>query len=210
MDVVVVVAVVLTTLLVILITFFAYIRNLKRNQGTPQLDVTELEDRVLELVNRFQHISATRIASFETKIKEMTQLIKQANEYYMRLTSVISEAYKIETELLEKTRRQDVEENHRATPEKNRIREQSGVERASVEGQKSIPIEEKTVVHKIESLSLPIIDTPEEIDLKSSSIEHRILNLSSEGYDNEEIAKQLQIGRGEVQLVLELFRRKNA
>jgi len=194
MEMIIVVSVVLITVAVVLVTFFAYLRNMKRQQASPQLDISDLEERVLELVNRFQHISATRINTFELKIKEMNQLIQQANEYYMRLTSVISEAYKVESELLERSRKKDMEnlfEKHKKQKEET----ENVVEYAGP------PVLEKKE---------PFSPVPREtVDLQTSSIEHQILNLSSEGQSAEDIAETLQIGRGEVQLVLELFRRKN-
>jgi hypothetical protein len=194
METVVVISVVLITLIIVLVTFFAYLKSIKRHQSSPQLDISDLEERVLELVNRFQHISATRINTFESKIKEMNQLIQQANEYYLRLTSVISEAYKVESEIIERARKKELESLFDSSVEKR-------------EGS------QKVVEYAVSS----VLKTPEkkesqieqEIDLKSSSIEHKILNMASEGQNAEEIAKELQIGRGEVQLVLELFRRKN-
>ncbi|HOZ10975.1 MAG: hypothetical protein KBC39_07550 [Thermotogae bacterium] len=194
MEMIIVVSVVLITVAVVLVTFFAYLRNMKRQQAFPQLDISDLEERVLELVNRFQHISATRINTFELKIKEMNQLIQQANEYYMRLTSVISEAYKVESELLERSRKKDME-NLFEKPQKQKEETENVVEYAGP------PVLEKKE---------PFSPVPREtVDLQTSSIEHQILNLSSEGQSAEDIAETLQIGRGEVQLVLELFRRKN-
>ena len=89
MEMIIVVSVVLLTVTVVLVMVFAYLRHMKTQQASPHLDISDLEERVLELVNRFQHISATRINTFEQKIKEMSVLIQHANESYMKLTSVI-------------------------------------------------------------------------------------------------------------------------
>jgi len=194
MEIVIVVSVVLITVAVLLVTFLAYLRSMKQQQASPHLDISDLEERVLELVNRFQHISATRINTLELKIKEMNQLIQQANEYYMRLTSVISEAYKVETVLLERSRKKDLEHLfEKPKPQKE--------ETENVVEYVSSPAAVKQEPFR------PV--PPEKLDLQSSSIEHQILNLSSEGQSAEDIAETLQIGRGEVRLVLELFRRKN-
>ncbi len=194
MEIVIVVSVVLITVAVLLVTFLAYLRSMKQQQASPHLDISDLEERVLELVNRFQHISATRINTLELKIKEMNQLIQQANEYYMRLTSVISEAYKVETVLLERSRKKDLEHLfEKPKPQKE-------------ETENVVEYVGSPTAGKQEPFR-PV--PPEKLDLQSSSIEHQILNLSSEGQSAEDIAETLQIGRGEVRLVLELFRRKN-
>jgi len=193
MEMIIVVSVVLLTVTVVLVMVFAYLRHMKTQQASPHLDISDLEERVLELVNRFQHISATRINTFEQKIKEMSVLIQHANESYMKLTSVISEAYKAESELLERSRKKEMETLF------GKLRSEK------VESENVVEYIGSTVSEKREPFS-PV--PPDAVDLRTSSIEHQILNLSSEGQSAEDIADSLQIGRGEVQLVLELFRRK--
>jgi len=173
---------------IILLGFF-FLRNSKKSSIKSKSDTQEFEDQVLELVSKFQHISATRLNALEIKVKEVQDILKESNEIYLKLTSVIAEA---------------------------------GRERIEIEklinflDKKEIPIPLKKVEHEIKEnekieYKKDIEKIPEEesdLDLTKSSLEHQILNLSSEGMSTDDIARKLGVGRGEVQLVQELFRRK--
>jgi len=229
----------ITTILVILVFSFIFLKKSKYKNNSAEIDLSALEDRVMELVSKFQHISATRLSSLENKINEMNKLMRDANETYLKLSSILSDATKIITEL-EKTK---YEMSFIERENKNKVDENSEFKKnqSSGELQKNPTYKKTTVENHVESTdeksvnffsdSVPaktmddIVEvtnpkktvqegqTTEEgvekpFDLKSSSLEHKILYLSSEGLDSSSIAKELGVGKGEVDLVLGLFKRK--
>jgi hypothetical protein len=172
-----------------------------------EIDLSAFEDRVLELISKFQHISATKLTAMENKIEEMNKLLREANEMYFRLSSILSDTTKTLSEIETKTGELQLKTNQTkpVEPEKS---DNKSIKIESEANEKDKIIEEKSNERKEEdhfTFEEEFINPP---DLKNSSLEHKIMNMSSEGMEAEEIAKKLGIGKGEVDLVLGLFKRK--
>lgn len=205
---------------------FIFLRGSKRNLHEPSTDVNEFEERVLDLIGRFQHISANRLSALESRIMEMQKILRESNEVYLQLSSLISESSKFRSELdkqinsiapvphsLTETSK---EEEETIPDDLQRLKEKVSQQFDPMKVQvNEVPQETEIERKKATSPQRQFNSKTEEeaferkMDVFQSSLEHRILNLSSEGLDPEEIAKQLEIGKGEVILVLELFRRKS-
>jgi len=216
MPTMLVLAVIISTIIFIALIAFYFIRQSKGKQNVADIDFAEFEESVIDLVSKFQHISATRLSSLENKLDEMNKLLKESNEIYLKLTSVMSDAAKRKTELEALLNRAD---QSKITGEDTRephveVRKKESDETISEENEPKTdkPIEEKPDIAEKFDPRKNTESREEEVenpfDLKSSSIEHKIMNLSSEGLDSNDIAKELGVGKGEVELVLELFKRK--
>ncbi len=190
MDSILVYTVIGITLGCIILLGVIFLKNSKKAALRSKDGSNEFEDQVLELVSKFQHISATRLNSLEIKMKEVREILKESNEIYLKLTSVMAEAGR-ERMALEKL----LNENSKNEALQYEIKKDKKAEESEIK-----KIEPKKEEENDES--------SEGLDLTKSSLEHQILNLSSEGMETDEIARNLGIGRGEVQLVQELFRRK--
>ena len=172
-----------------------------------EIDLSAFEDRVLELISKFQHISATRLTAMENKIEEMNKVLREANEMYFRLSAILSDTTKTLSEIEGKNGKlqqnaDDQNKRNSIKSSKNEINDQIK------KNEKELIPDEKPKENKDEdhfTFEEEFINPP---DLKNSSLEHKIMNMSSEGMEAMEIAKKLGIGKGEVDLVLGLFKRK--
>src|SRR6056297_942486 len=99
MPTMLVLAVIISTIIFIALIAFYFIKQSKGKQNVADIDFAEFEESVIDLVSKFQHISATRLSSLENKLDEMNKLLKESNEIYLKLTSVMSDAAKRKTEL---------------------------------------------------------------------------------------------------------------
>ncbi len=197
---------------------FLFIRGSKRKTEKLSTDVNEFETRVLDLIGRFQHISANRLQALENRIADFRNVLKESNEIYLSLSSLVSESSKQISELekrIEMMRglEQDIEGKKDPIPndEPNLSEDTEMDSRIGTTKIKKINQEKKeSVMEQSKKEDAGERESPSlaTFDISESSFEHRILNLASEGTEPEEIAKQLKIGKGEVLLVLELFRRK--
>ncbi len=194
------------TLLLIIIFSLIFLKKGKKKNTEMEIDLSAFEDRVLELIGKFQHISATRLTAMENKIEEMNKVLREANEMYFRLSAILSDTTKTLSEIEGKKGELQLKTNQKMLYEPIKMDNKS----TDVESKKneSKIIDDKHSEKKEEdhfTFEEEFINPP---DLKSSSLEHKIMNMSSEGMEAEEIAKKLGIGKGEVELVLGLFKRK--
>ncbi|HPE68029.1 MAG TPA: hypothetical protein PLF96_01765 [Thermotogota bacterium] len=190
------------TLAVLSVGIFIFARQFRKRMENPQIDYEEFEERVLNLVSRFQHISATRLSALEQKIEEISGVLKKANQSYFQLSALLGDIAKARVELeslhdrWEQLSPGSLQGPSQPPAFSREERESSAI---SADAHTPLPLEEGNETEV----------SPPQMDLSQSSIEHKILNLSSEGHSADEIARQLEIGRGEVRLVLELFRKKS-
>ncbi|WP_028843732.1 MULTISPECIES: DUF6115 domain-containing protein [Pseudothermotoga] len=160
--------VVLSTLATVAFAWGVFLSNLGRIPQKSE-EYEKLEDRILQLMGQFRHMSAIRLNMLDKKIEEMRKLIKEANSLYGKLCVQ-------ETKLVDKTCEWDsnVEtELHDKEPES----------------------------HESEHEEAPDSEN-------NTSVERKILLLYQEGKTEQEIARSLGIGVGEVMLILSLFRHR--
>src|SRR6056297_2474873 len=202
-----IITVTLLTLVTIIIFSFIFLKKSKKNNNEMEIDLSAFEDRVLELISKFQHISATRLTAMENKIEEMNKVLREANDMYFRLSALLSDTSKTLTEMEGKKGEFKSKEDHQKSDneEKGLTTKLTNLEEISskVDFLEENPVEIKEEDHF--TFEEEFVNPP---DLKSSSLEHKIMNMSSEGMEAIEIAKKLGIGKGEVDLVLGLFKRK--
>lgn len=135
-----------------------------------QEEYEKFEERILELMGQFRHISSVRLQMLDKKIEELKKLIKEANTLYASLCA----------------------------------QEAKTMEKLSYSNQDDlIYSEEKSEDTQNQTNSE---NTSEKAEENNTSIERKILLLYQEGKSEQEIAKELNIGVGEVMLILSLFR----
>ncbi|MEA1885454.1 MAG: hypothetical protein U9N62_13200 [Thermotogota bacterium] len=195
------------TLVIIVVFSFIFLKRTKKKNTEMEIDLSAFEDRVLELISKFQHISATRLTAMENKIEEMNKVLREANEMYFRLSAILSDTTKALSEIEGKSGK--LQQNSDDQNKKNSIKSSKNeINEQIKEKEEELIPDEKPKESKDEdhfTFEEEFINPP---DLKNSSLEHKIMNLSSEGMEAMEIAKKLGIGKGEVDLVLGLFKRK--
>lgn len=195
----------LLTLVIIIIFSLIFLKKDKKKNNEMEIDLSAFEDRVLELISKFQHISATRLTAMENKIEEMNKILREANEMYFRLSAILSDTTKTLSEI--EGKKSGLYENIEHSQTKSQ-ENKSDIKKVDDVSDKEMNREEIITERQDEdhfTFEEEFINPP---DLKNSSLEHKIMNMSSEGMEAVEIAKKLGIGKGEVDLVLGLFKRK--
>ncbi len=87
------------------------------NRPSPdEKEYEQFENRMLELMGQFRHISATRMQMLDKKIEEMRKLIQQANDLYAALCSqeavVLEKTMVKEDEKISTKEQLQIETNH--------------------------------------------------------------------------------------------------
>ncbi|KAF2958933.1 hypothetical protein AS159_04530 [Thermotoga sp. Ku-13t] len=170
--------VVLSTIVTLAFAWGVFLNQVLRGRTGRDEEYEKLEERILELMGQFRHMSALRLRMLDKKIEEMKVLIKQANSLYSQLcvreAELMNSFSQVETERFESDVKE--EDTQKVTEPENAIE----TENTRIDQQDS--------------------------DL---SIERKILLMYQEGKDEQQIAKELNMGVGEVNLVLSLFRFRN-
>lgn len=164
--------VVLSTMGTVAFAWGVFLSQVLQKRTKLDEEYERFEERILELMGQFRHMSAVRLQMLDRKMEELRKLIKQANSLYGQLCVR-------ETELL----------NFLDKTEQVQYEDVNACEQQ----------EKETVVEEINNNKNGL----EEPDV---SIERKILLMYQEGKDEHEIAKELNMGIGEVRLVLSLFR----
>ena len=186
-----------------------FLKKSKKKNDELEIDLSVFEDRVLELISKFQHISATRLSAMENKIEQMNKVLREANEMYFKLSAILSDTAKVLSDVERKKEekaddKQQLNHLNKDTQSKKNVQDKEEKD----ESPEKKKLKEDSIITKEDdhfTFEEEFINPP---DLKNSSLEHKIMNLSSEGLEGIEIAKKLGIGKGEVDLVLGLFKRK--
>ncbi len=159
---------------------FSWATFLLKHRKIEDEELEELEQRILDLMGRFKHVSNIRLELLDKKVNEIKRVIKEANNVYASLAIKLTDLMKIKEELPLK---EDQESSQTA-------------EKTDEVGSKNITSSE-TVTDESR-----MDEEPQEMNL-----ERKILFLHDEGLSEIEIAKRLGIGVGEVKLMISLFRR---
>ncbi|MEJ5229357.1 MAG: hypothetical protein WHT65_05070 [Pseudothermotoga sp.] len=139
----------------------------------------KFEERIVELMGQFRQISSVRLQMLDKKIEELRKLIKEANSLYASLCMQ-------ETKIAEKITPSDEPQLAETNAEKH--------QEQVIQKKETETIKEEAVNNSGEN--------------HSSSVERKILLMYQEGKSEQEIAKTLGIGVGEVMLILSLFRHR--
>ena len=167
----------MSTILTLAFSWGIFIVELRKREEEPS-PYDELESRILELMGRFKHLSAVRLELLDRKIKEIKDVVREANEVLAELMVKISDIEKLKEEVEKPAREEDV-------------------------------MEESPPVSNTELKEEPKEEKKETVE-EDMEVERKILKLHEKGLSDVEIAKRLNMGIGEVRLILDLFGKKAA
>ena len=165
----------MSTILTLAFSWGIFIVEIRKKEEEPS-PYDELESRILELMGRFKHLSTVRLELLDKKMKEIREVIREANEVLAKLMVKISDVEKLKEDI-----EKPIEEEKQVVKAHTKPTEESD--------EKLLTEEKKAVEEDME-------------------IERKILKLHENGLSDVEIAKKLNIGIGEVRLILNLFGKK--
>ncbi len=177
---------VLATVATVVFSWASYLLSLKEANED---ELEGAEQRILELMGRFKHVSGVRLEMLEKKIEEIKRVVREANDVYASLVTKMTDLLKVKEEMLPAV----AEELKVETAEKGKPKSQEIAEEKAEEKTKTPDVVENVETDDFEDIT--------------TSVEKRILMMHDEGFSDIEIAKKLGIGVGEVRLMISLFRR---
>ncbi len=170
----------MSTILTLAFSWGIFIVELRKREEEPS-PYDELESRILELMGRFKHLSAVRLELLDRKMKEIKDAVREANEVLAELMVKMSDIEKLKEELEESMKEEEKVVEEPSTNSDMELKDKEKVERE----------EEEVIEEDVE-------------------VERKILKLHEKGLSDVEIAKRLNMGIGEVRLILDLFGRRAA
>jgi len=159
--------------------------NLKKDREIHTFD----QESISELIGKIQHVTSVNVDTLERKIAELKSTIRDANVVYMKLNEAISDAKNISTSLEGKL-------SHK------RIRENPVVKKMSFEKMEKNGELTREKVESIEKMEKAVQNL--DASVKVLSRDEKILDLNGRGWSVEKIAESLNMGVGEVSLIIEM------
>ncbi len=180
------------------------------------------EGSISELIGRIQHVTSVNVDTLEKKIMELKSAVKEANIAYVKLNESISDAKNVSTNILHDNFQKkqkissDIPLNIKNDAERSNTFDEviKGFAKAEFEKDfdKEIIERKKDEKSKKES-ELNFINAQkkikENVDRLNTSVrvltkDEKIMELNSRGWDAKRIAESLNMGVGEVALIIEM------
>ncbi|SHE90851.1 hypothetical protein SAMN02745164_01393 [Marinitoga hydrogenitolerans DSM 16785] len=166
---------------------------------------SSIEDQSNTLLARFQKITSSRLRALDNKIEILDQLIRDADEAYMKSFSMLTDLEKKNDEL------KRVKTVERAKRERSHF---SSVDSEKVEIPEPVKKEEKHFVNEYYHLQNSFKNSNSS-DIQSESkeknknpeqiLKEKIIEYYNKGMGINEIAKMLDKGSGEIKLIIDLY-----
>ncbi|ABS61524.1 DUF6115 domain-containing protein [Fervidobacterium nodosum] len=153
--------------------------------------IDEEEERLIELMGRVRVFVDSKIEQLDRKMDEVRELIKALNDQYITFSAM-------SLEKIDKTEGQKIEF------EDNSVTFNNEKTRSSVDSKKNIEILENLYENSFEEKYTS--NNSENND--ENNVEKRIYEMYLNGMEPIEIAKNLKMGVGEVQLIIDLMSRQ--
>lgn len=163
---------------------------------------SSIEDQSNTLLARFQKITSSRLRALDNKIEILDQLIKDADEAYMKSFSMLTDLEKKNDEL------KRIKTFERVKKEKSHF---SSVDSEKMEVPEIETHEEKIKTNEYYKFqNVYKNNTNEEIKKESEKspeqiLKEKIIEYYNNGKSINEIAKMLDKGSGEVKLIIDLY-----
>ncbi|KLO22093.1 hypothetical protein X275_06905 [Marinitoga sp. 1197] len=182
---------------------------------------SSIEDQSNTLLARFQKITSSRLRALDNKIEILDQLIKDADEAYMKSFSMLTDLEKKNDELMrikaverikkgkshfssldsKKVEMPDIEDKKRVNDEyynlQNTFREPYTAQTDQIEENIGNQQNEEMLIKQLAKNK----------ELKENSLKDKIIEYYNRGMSINEIAKMLDKGSGEVKLIIDLYNR---
>lgn len=183
--------------------------------------VSEYSDQILDKINQNHQEVVFMYNMLNEKEKELKNLLKEMNEAQIKANSVISEKnqaqMKADSVINEKnqaiTIEKDIDSEKIGTvDDKHKISNKGNSSKSGNRRKKKNEKMPKVMNNSVSELDVNIaVNSDENIELDyEMNHNERILKMYNEGMAIVEIAKKLDLGQGEVKLVVDLFQGKKA
>ncbi len=156
---------------------------LKRKGETEAFD----SENVSELIGRIRHVTSVNVDTLEKKVLELKKAVRDANTMYMKLNEIVSDARNVSISTAAKMH---VVKSEEPLPSEVFFQEMKEIKK----NEEKIPERTK----KEEN------DEKEIAEVKTLSKEEKIFELRKRGWSIEKIAESLNMGVGEVSLIVEI------
>ncbi|KAF2961927.1 hypothetical protein [Fervidobacterium sp. 2310opik-2] len=153
--------------------------------------IDEEEERLIELMGRVRVFVDSKIEQLDRKMDEVRELIKALNDQYITFSAM-------SLEKIDKT------EGRKIEFEDNSVTFNNEKTRSSVDSKKNIEILENLY----ENVSEEKYTSNNSENNDENNVEKRIYEMYLNGMEPIEIAKNLKMGVGEVQLIIDLMSRQ--
>ena len=174
----------------------------KLNNFSISID-SSIEDQSNTLLARFQKITSSRLRALDNKIEILDQLIKDADEAYMKSFSMLTDLEKKNDEI----KRINTVERAKRSKAHFESKDSEKIEVPQIEDEKK----EKKVndYYNLQKTLKSTMNQEEKIEEKQKNpeliLKEKIIEYYNRGMSINEIAKMLDKGSGEVKLIIDLY-----
>ncbi|BBE31067.1 hypothetical protein OSSY52_12080 [Tepiditoga spiralis] len=191
----------LLAMIVSIFNIILMIQILKKTDKNNELTSISFDEESNKLLARFQKITTTKLRALDNKIEIVDQLLKDVNESYSRLASILSEVEKINDEHFKnKIMNNKIIDSIKASDEKPL--ESQKINEILEKNDEIIKSENEEKIINKENNETTKNKYKEEIILDKKSM---VLEYYHQGLTPQEIGKKLNIGIGEVMLFINLY-----
>ncbi|NUU94887.1 hypothetical protein XO10_00990 [Marinitoga sp. 1135] len=165
---------------------------------------SSIEDQTNTLLARFQKITSSRLRALDNKIEILDQLIKDADEAYMKSFSMLTDLEKKTDELKRERTNLKIKQEKRRLAEPSSPMKEKHIPKIDYQqreisiGYNRENIEKNYKTHVIEK-EIEEEKSPEQI------LKEKIIEYYDKGMSIQEIAKMLDKGSGEIKLIINLY-----
>ncbi len=89
---------------------FSWATFLVSSRKVEDEELERMEQRILELMGRFKHVSSMRLEMLDKKIEEIKRVMREANDIYSSLVVKMTDLMRLKEELLVEERKEEVVE----------------------------------------------------------------------------------------------------
>ncbi len=161
------------------------------------------EGNISELIGKIQHVTSVNVDTLEKKIKELKVAIRQANATYIKLNEAISDAKNVSVSVEKSSKRIKQKNQPISTPNfEKKMKDDSKENLINDEFSKPKEDRQRELTNSLEKMK----KESERINasVRVLSRDEKILDLNSRGWSVEKIAESLNMGVGEVSLIIEM------
>lgn len=168
-------------------------------------DLDEEEERLLELMGKVRIFVDSKLELLDRKLEEIRGVIRELNEKYIEFSSLLVSDRLTGSEK-SKPEFSKTDESRASTELTEPQRSNRGYPRPAERSEKSVvPPEPELLGENQVKHEKP---AGAELGLQPESIEDKVSKMYDDGLEPLEIARRLNIGLGEVTLILDLYRRQ--
>ncbi|WP_036221191.1 DUF6115 domain-containing protein [Mesoaciditoga lauensis] len=161
------------------------------------------EGNISELIGKIQHVTSVNVDTLEKKIKELKVALRQANATYIKLNEAISDAKNVSVSVEKSSKRIKQKNQPISTPNfEKKMKDDSKENLINDEFSKPKEDRQKELTNSLEKMKKESERINTSVRLLSR--DEKILDLKSRGWSVEKIAESLNMGVGEVSLIIEM------